>query len=166
MNCISHWISHHIFLPFIATVMKRLLNLYAKPNACRCLWLNALLSLCPLEYRNSDWLLVIVEGGIAEERVDISLDCGGGRGGKAVLTSPGRPNARCSSCTVQYEPANFAARLWNGGRGFGGPGLQRDPPHSPTHTIHKEEKRTALRCCVLSSEYSLSEIKFVEIKKK
>jgi hypothetical protein len=80
--------SHHIFLPFIATVMKRLFNLYAKRNACRCFWLNALLSLCPLEYRNSDWLLVIVEGGIAEERVDISLDCGGGegRGGGAYVT--------------------------------------------------------------------------------
>ena len=59
----------------------------------------------------------------------------------AVLTSPGTPNERCSS-SVQYEPANLAARLWKGGRGFEGPGLQRDPPHSPTHTIYGEEKNT------------------------
>ena len=56
----------------------------------------------------------------------------------AVLTSPGRPNERCCS-SVQYEPANSAARLWKGGRGFEGPGLQRDASHSPTHTIYGEE---------------------------
>ena len=59
----------------------------------------------------------------------------------AVLTSPATPNERCSS-SVQYEPANLAARLWKGGRGFEGPGLQRDSPHPPTRTIYGKEKNT------------------------
>jgi hypothetical protein len=57
----------------------------------------------------------------------------------AVLTSPATQNERCS-WSVQYEPANLTARLWNGGRGFGGPGLQRDPPHSLIYTTYGEEK--------------------------
>jgi hypothetical protein len=48
------------------------------------LWQNTLLRLCPLEYRNSDWLFAIVEGGIAQERVDISSDCREGVGSAYV----------------------------------------------------------------------------------
>lgn len=71
-------------LPFTLTVKKCLFNLYVESNVSQGLWLNALLRLRPLEYTNSDWLLVIVEGGIAQERVDISSDCGAGVGGAYV----------------------------------------------------------------------------------
>lgn len=57
----------------------------------------------------------------------------------AVLTSPATPNERRSS-RVQYEPANLTARLWNGGRGFGGPGASaRSSPlsHSLIFTVKK-----------------------------
>lgn len=72
--------------PFILTVKKCLFNLHVESNVFQGLWLNALLRLRPLEYRNSDWLLVIVEGGIAQERVDISSDCGGRGGAGAYVT--------------------------------------------------------------------------------
>lgn len=85
INLMSGLVDVSTVLPFIVTIKKCLFNLYVESNVSQGLWLNALLRFRPLEYRNSDWLLVIVEGGIAQERVDISSDCGEG-GGSAYVT--------------------------------------------------------------------------------